>query len=71
MLRPPTEPGGCRSECDMVHFIISFSNIENSVTKPSREHVARKLHFLAKGKHTEINYLGHETLMVFPKENTV
>lgn len=55
----------------MIHFIIYFSNIKNSVTKTSREHVARNLRFLAKGKHMEINYLGHKTLMVLPRENTV
>lgn len=55
----------------MITFIISFSNIKNSVTKTSREHVARNLHFLAKGKNVEISYLGHEMLMVLPKENTV
>lgn len=53
------------------NFIISFSNTKNSVTKTSREHVARNLYLLAKGKHMKINYLGHETLMVLPKENTV
>lgn len=71
MLRPHTEPKVCRSEWDITTFIISIPTIKNSVTKTSREYVARNLHFLAKGKHMEINYLGHETLMVFPKENTV
>lgn len=54
---------------DNFHYLLS--NIKNSVTKTSREHVAKNLHFLAKRKHMEINYLGHKTLMVLPKENTV
>lgn len=71
MLRPPTELRASRNKWDMKTFITSFSNIRNSVTKTSRECVSRDLHFLGKGKHIKINYLGHEIVVVLPKENTV
>lgn len=71
MLRPPTELRVSRNKWDLITFGISFSNIKNSVTKTSRGCVARNLHFLAKGKHIKINYLGHAIVVVLPKENTV